>query len=147
MALNGYAGKIHDVPPTVGPDWETYLKRRGTFLDCRGPLEISPTSRWGFNVWVLTQSHETAAGPGKLGALVDRGVYVEDGAWIGSRSILCGCRIGAGSIVAAGTVVRGQNVAPGVIVAGNPARVIARWNGEKWVYLPFEESGFARELK
>lgn len=147
MALSLYAGKIHDIPPTVQLSWENYLKRRGTFLDCRGPLEISATSHWGFNVWVLTQSHDMHHEPGVIGDLVDRGVYVEDGAWIGSRAILCGCRIGKGAVVTAGAVVRGQNVAPGVMVAGNPARVIARWDGKQWVYLPESESGFVRELR
>jgi len=49
--------------------------------------------------------------------------------------------------VAAGTVVRGQDVAPGLMVAGNPARVIARWTGEQWEYLPTEESGYRRRLE
>jgi len=147
MALTGYAGKIHDVPESVQLSWVKYLQRRGTFLDCRGPLEIAASAHIGFNVWILTQSHATTDGPGKLGQTINRGVYIEEGAWIGSRAILVGCRIGAGAVVAAGTVVRGQNVAPGVMVAGNPARVIARWNGTQWVYLPSEESGFERELK
>ncbi len=43
-------------------------------------------------------------------------------------------------------VVRGQNVASGVMVAGNPARVVARWDGEKWIHLPVEEAGWEREL-
>ena len=49
-------------------------------------------------------------------------------------------------LVAAGTVVRGQNVAPYTMVAGNPARVIARWDGEKWERVPTSETGFEREL-
>jgi len=78
---------------------------------------------------------------------VPYGVYVEDGAWIGSHSVLAGCRIGAGAIVAAGSVVRGQTVAPGVMVAGNPARVIARWDGARWEYVDAAECGYARGLK
>ena len=147
MALIGYAGNIRSIPESVGLSWDEYLQRRGTFLDCRGPLEISKKAHVGFNVWILTQSHSTAGGPGVLGEIVNRGVFVEDGAWVGSKAILVGCRIGAGSVVAAGTVVRGQNVAPGVMVAGNPARVIARWDGKQWAYLPASESGFERDLK
>ena len=141
MNLAAYAGRTAPLPPTVEKPW-SYFEKRGCFLDCRGPLHIAKTSNWGFCVTVLTESHDITAGPGKLGETILYGVTVEDGAWIGSWAILAGCAIGAGSIVAAGTVVRGQTVGPGVIVAGNPARVIARWNGAQWVY-----DGFERVLK
>jgi len=32
------------------------------------------------------------------------------------------------------------------MVAGNPARVIARWSGNSWNYLPVETSGFETRL-
>lgn len=137
MDMSGYAGKQGRLPPTVGRPW-LYFQRRGCFLDCRGPLVIDETSQWGFCVRVLTQSHEIGEGPGKLGDIKPYGVTVEAGAWIGSWSLLAGCTIGQGSIVAAGSVVRGQTVGPGVMVAGNPARVIARWDGQRWVYEQYE---------
>lgn len=142
MNLTGFSGKLGELPSTVELPWE-YFALRGTFLDCRGPLGIARESIWGLRVTVLTRSHDISSGV--VGDSIDRGVWVEKGAWIGSGSLLVGCRIGAGSIVAAGTVVRCQNVAPGVIVAGNPARVIARWDGGAWNYLP--NAGFERELK
>jgi maltose O-acetyltransferase len=114
-------------------------------LDCRGPIEIDASSAWGFGVRVLTESHDIKEGPSILGKVIPRGVYVEKSTWIGSYALLVGCRIGAGAIVAAGTVVRCQDVAPGVMVAGNPARVIARWIGKQWVYV--ENSGFGRRLE
>ena len=123
-----------------------YFVRRGIVLDCSGPLEIDADIHWGYLVMVLTRSHDISSGPGHVEAAIPRGVYVEAGAWICSGALLYGCRIGAGAIVAAGTVVRGQDVAPGVMVAGNPARVIARWDGARWVYLPEEVSGFRRRL-
>lgn len=136
---------VGQLPKTVGLP-EGYFRARGIFLDCRGPLRIAATSRWGVRSIVVTQSRDTSAGPGKMGRVIARGVTVDDGAWIGSGVLLVGCHIEAGAIVAAGTVVRGQNVAPGVMVAGNPARVIARWDGEQWVYLAAEHCGFRREL-
>lgn len=123
---------------------ERYFAKRGITLDCRGPLVIAASSYWGFGVVVLTESHDIKSG--HIGRVVPYGVTVEAGAWIGSCSLLAGCRIGAGAIVAAGTVVRGQTVAPGVMVAGNPARVIARWDGERWEYLPGDVSGYERRL-
>lgn len=137
MNMAHLAGRTAPLPLTVGLPW-SYFAKRGCFLDCRGPLVIDAKSWWGVGVRVLTESHDIAAGPGRMGATVPYGVTVEAGAWIGSFALLAGCAIGAGSIVAAGSVVRGQTVAPGVMVAGNPARVIARWNGERWAYENYE---------
>ena len=51
-------------------------------------------------------------------------IVIEDGVFIGTRSIvLKGVRIGRGSVVAAGSVVV-HDVPSGVIVAGNPAKVV-----------------------
>lgn len=143
MNLSHLAAVPKVLPETVRLPRE-YLTRRGTVLDCGGPLVISAKSHWGYGVLVLTRSHDISQG--SLGAVVPRGVRVDDGAWICSRAVLSGCHIGAGAIVAAGTVVRGQDVAPAVMVAGNPARVIARWDGERWAYVASEVSGFNRRL-
>jgi len=144
MNLAMYAGRVGDLPGTVGLPWE-YFEKRGCFLDCRGPLTISALSNWGYRVSILTQSHDIDEWP-ELGFAVPYGVTVEDNVWIGSRALLAGCTIYRNSIVAAGTVVRGQDVGPGVMVAGNPARVVARWDGTQWDYLPDRESGYCREL-
>jgi acetyltransferase-like isoleucine patch superfamily enzyme len=144
LNLSAQAHRSGPLPQTVGHPW-AYFEQRGCVLDCRGPLVIDRASHWGFGVRVITRSHDTRLWP-TLGPTINRGVTVEAGAWIGSYSILTGCRIGARAIVAAGTVVRGQDVAPGVMVAGNPARVIARWDGEQWAYEPAETSGFGRVL-
>lgn len=145
MNISQYAGQIGRLayPDKVGHPWG-YFEMRGCFLDCRGPLVISDRSVWGFQVHVYTQSHEISEG--QIGPTRDYGVTVEEGAWIGSNSVLTGCTIGKGSIVACGTVVRGQTVGPGVMVAGNPARVIARWDGGRWIYEDEELSGYERML-
>lgn len=144
MNLNAFAARLGEWPSTIGLPWE-FFAVRGCFLDCRGPLIIDADSFWGISITVLTESHDMHAGPGVLGKVVPRGVTVEKGAWIGSKALLLGCRIGAGAVVAAGSVVRCQDVAPGVMVAGNPARVIARWVGSRWVYP--ESTGFVRRLE
>jgi acetyltransferase-like isoleucine patch superfamily enzyme len=145
MNLGAFAGKIRDLPATVGLPWD-YFARRGIFLDCRGPLTISATSRWGYMVQVFTESHDLSQWPA-LGPVIPYGVTVDEQAWIGSQALLSGCHIGIGAVVAAGTVVRGQDVAPLVMVAGNPARVIARWQDGDWHYLPVVKSGYARRLE
>lgn len=137
----GFLGKL---PETVGLP-AGYFKRRGCFLDCRGPLRISASSRWGYFVTVITESHDLSMWP-QLGAVIPYGVTVENDVWIGSCSLLAGCDIHAGAVVAAGTVVRGQTVETGTMVAGNPARVIARWDGQQWNYETAERCGFFKEL-
>ena len=145
VAVREYAGIIGALPPSVGLPWG-YFEHRGCFLDCRGPLSIDKSSRWGYRVTVLTESHDVGQWP-ELGPVLPYGVIVEADAWIGSLSLLAGCQVCTGAIVAAGTVLRGQTVAPGVMVAGNPARVVARWDGKRWIYLPEAESGYARRLE
>lgn len=51
---------------------------------------------------------------------------IEDGVWIGMRSmIMPGVRIGEGAVIAAGSVVT-KDVAPYTVVGGNPARQIKK---------------------
>lgn len=53
-------------------------------------------------------------------------VNIEEDVWVGyGASILSGLRIGRGAIIAAGSVVT-HNVEPYAIVAGNPAKPIAK---------------------
>jgi acetyltransferase-like isoleucine patch superfamily enzyme len=138
--------KLGTLPPTVGLP-QRYFDRRGCVLDCRGPLVIDRTSQWGFSVVVLTRSHTINEWPGEIGPAVDYGVSVGAHSWIGSGSLLAGCKIGSGVVVAAGSVVRGQTVADNLMVAGNPARVIAKWNGERWVYLNAADCSYERMLE
>jgi acetyltransferase-like isoleucine patch superfamily enzyme len=57
-----------------------------------------------------------------------KAICIEDNVWVGSgTTIFPGVTIGEGSIVARGAVVM-SNVPPYVIVAGSPARQIARLN-------------------
>jgi len=53
-------------------------------------------------------------------------IHIEDDAWIGSGAVIFpGVTIGRGSVVARGAIVM-SNVPPYVVVAGSPARQIAR---------------------
>lgn len=112
-----------------------YYRERGCRLDVRGTLKIHPDSRWGFYITVITLSHQRSKNDHLAdGALVDRPVIVDKDAWICSGAILYNCIIGEGAIVAVGAVVRSQEVKPFVMVAGNPARVIARQIDGEWIY-------------
>lgn len=118
-------------PPTIQRS-KFYFEQRHTRLDLRGPLSIAGDSHWGFFVTVITRSHKIKGG--KLSKPVNRPVTVESKAWIGSRALLYNCIIGEGAVVAAGSVVCSCEVASNVVVAGNPAKVVARWDGGwKWL--------------
>lgn len=119
---------------------ESYYSQRHISLDQRGTLIIDPESQWGFNITTITQFHQTPnwEESGFTIPTVDRPVIVARHTWIGSNAILYNCLIHEGSIVALGSVVRSQEVMPWTMVAGNPARVIARWYNGKWHYLAGE---------
>lgn len=111
-----------------------YYTDRDIELDCRGQLHVSPASNWGVRVMVITASHD----PDNFSEVVYRPVIVKDGAWICSGALLYNCVIGEGAIVAAGCVVRSRDVPDHTMVEGNPARIIARFVGDKWEYLEYQ---------
>ena len=62
-------------------------------------------------------------------------IVIEDEVWIGANVVVtAGTRIGKHSVVAAGSVVT-KDVPPYCVVAGNPARILKKYNEEskEWV--------------
>lgn len=126
---------LGDIPATCGHD-ANYWRDRDCFVDARGPLVIHPGSFFGFQVMLLTLSHDVSGGKFvAYSPCVERGVTVDEGAFVCSRASLYNCHIGHHAIVAFGAVVRSQDVPPRCIVAGNPARIVATWNEAtgRWV--------------
>jgi len=118
---------LGEIPATCGHG-EDYWRDRDCFVDARGPLVVHPSSHFGYQVMLLTLSHDVSGGAFvPYSPCVERGVTVDEGAFICSRASLYNCHVGAFAIVAFGAVVRSQYVPPRVIVAGNPAYVIAEW--------------------
>lgn len=111
---------------------ESYYSIRQTILDFRGNLKISPLSYWGFFNRVITSSHSIDGGE-FVGRMIDKTVIVDDYAWITSFAILYNCHIKHHGIVSIGSVVHSMTVEPYTIVEGNPAKVVARWDGKTWV--------------
>ena len=110
---------------------KNYFSERYTFMDFRGDLLISPLSHWGYENMIITLTHDIS--PGRYTEdLIMKSVRVDDWAWITSRCILYNCHIGHHAILAIGAVVANMDVEPWTIVAGNPAKVVARWSDSKW---------------
>ena len=64
---------------------------------------------------------------------VNAPIIIRKGCWIGINvSILAGTEIGKNSVVGANSVVKGK-FPDYCVIAGNPARVVKRFDGEKWV--------------
>lgn len=114
-----------------------YFAERNIDLDLRGTLVISKDSYWGFDIKVITLSHPIGNGveTGMTKPVLDKPVIVKPHAWIGSGAFLYNCIIGEGAVVAVGAVVRSAEVKANTMVAGNPARVIARFKEDGWHYL------------
>jgi acetyltransferase-like isoleucine patch superfamily enzyme len=61
-----------------------------------------------------------------------RRVVVGEGSWIGIGAVIVGdVTIGRNAVVAANAVVR-DHVEPFTVVAGDPARVVRRYDGDGW---------------
>ena len=60
-------------------------------------------------------------------------IVVGEGSWLGINvTILAGTTIGKNSVVGANSVVKGK-FQDYCVIAGNPAKVVKRFDGEKWV--------------
>lgn len=65
-----------------------------------------------------------------------RRVEIGPGAWLGIGAVVCGnLRIGRNAVVGARSVVT-TDVPDHCVVAGNPARIVRRFEGEAWRWLP-----------
>ena len=76
----------------------------------------------GHEVMVLTLSHRVGGSERRAGKATESSVIIEDGVWIGARTLLLpGVRVGKGAIIAAGSVVL-DDVEPNKLYAGVPAK-------------------------
>lgn len=96
------------------------------FIQVRGSVIFENNIILGPNVSIFSENHifENPELPVSVQGESRKGVYIESGVWIGTRSVvLDGVRIGKNSIVAAGSIVN-KDVPPYSIVGGVPAKVI-----------------------
>jgi maltose O-acetyltransferase len=113
-------GQIRRSGTSIG---EHCVINRGCCLDVRGTLVMGDNVSVSPEVAILTTQHDyrDPAFP-----LQSRPVVIEDHVWIGMRAtILPGTTIGRGAVVAAGAVASGE-IEPFTVVAGVPARPVAK---------------------
>lgn len=91
------------------------------------PVRIGHRVSLGMDVMILSGTHDIGDSRRRCGGYNFQPVEIGDGTWVGSRVlILPGVTIGAGCVVAAGAVVT-RRMPPNSVVAGNPARVISKF--------------------
>lgn len=85
---------------------------------------IGDNVMFGPNVTISVTGHPIHAEARCHGEQFSRPIYIEDGVWIGSNTVvLPGVRIGRGSVIGAGSVVS-RDIPPGAVAVGAPCRAI-----------------------
>lgn len=106
---------------TIGRDCIIHV---GCLFELGDTVTIGNRVTIGNGVMVITTTHQLGPKDHRAGLRVRQPVVIEDGAWIGARSvILPGVTVGAGAIVDAGTTVN-KPVAANTRVRGTPAKVV-----------------------
>ena len=108
---------------TIGED---VLINVGCTIELNDVVTIGDSAALGHEVMILTTSHQLGPRAYRAGHTFNGPVTIEEGAWIGARSVLLpGVTVGAGAVVMAGSVVN-KDVAPNTLVAGVPAEVVVK---------------------
>lgn len=101
--------------------------------DAQSTVRVGDDVYCGPYVYITSTNHSYDDPHQPVGKQWPRSEPVEIGAgsWLGAGSVvLPGARLGRNVVVAAGAVVRGE-VPDHAVVAGAPARIVRRWEGER----------------
>lgn len=103
-------------------------------------IEIGDNVLLASRIYIGDSSHGIYAGdiqdspvlPPNKRNIVSKPITIGNNVWVGNGvSILPGVTIGDGVIIGANSVIT-KNVKSNCIVAGNPAKVLKEWSGDKW---------------
>ena len=106
-------------PVSIGN--RAYINRRAT-INHSAAVTIGADVAIGPECQILTASHAIGTAERRCAEAFIAPVVIEDGAWIGARTIILpGVTIGAGSVVGAGSIVT-ESLEPNGTYIGAPAR-------------------------
>jgi acetyltransferase-like isoleucine patch superfamily enzyme len=102
-----------------------------------GPIQIGNNVIFAQNIVASALNHEYRAIdiPIKSQKILTKPIIIEDDCWIAANSVITsGVTVGKHSVIAAGSIVT-KNVPPYSVVAGNPAKIIKKFDFSKseWV--------------
>lgn len=124
-------------PPilTIG---DRCLLGKGIGIVAHDRVEIGDDVFTGHLVYITDQNHGYASLAEPIGVQMwtNAPVLIGAGSWLGHGSVvLPGSHIGRHTVVAAGAVVSGE-FPDNAVLAGIPARIVRRHDGENWVRVP-----------
>ena len=128
--------KSHFTPGSEIGDW---CEINGMKVAGLGKVRIGRHCAISWDVLAHTSNHDYAGDEIPFdGNTVVKDVEIGDFVWIGARvTLLPGTRIGEGAIIQGGSVVHGE-IPPCSIAGGNPAKVFATRDAEKFARLKAE---------
>lgn len=105
---------------------------RNVMIDACGSVEIGDYNMFGPDVYITDSNHRFGEDIAPAHLPMNKGrVLIGSRCWIGAKAvILKNVELGDGCVVGAGAVVT-RSVAPGAMVAGIPARIVVRQNGQR----------------
>lgn len=107
---------------TIGEDCEIDI---GCTIDLGAKVTLGNRVTLSHEVVLLTTSHELGRREHRAGAMLVNPIVIEDGAWIGARSIILpGVKIGAGAVIDAGSVIN-KDVPAHTRFGGSPPKKLA----------------------
>jgi len=126
--ISGMDIKSNSIMPGNFFMWKSISIGSKTFVNRRCFFDITTTigdnCAIGYEVMFCSSTHEIGSSKRRAGKSIGDPIKVENGCWIGARSIILpGVTIGEGSIIAAGSVVT-KDCEPNSLYAGVPARKV-----------------------
>lgn len=97
----------------------------GVWIDNLGPVRIGSNVCLSQGAMLMTGNHDYRS---RAFDLLVGSIEVDDGAWIGARSLVCpGVKVGSGAVLAAGSTAT-TDLEPDGVYQGNPAT----WKRHRW---------------
>jgi maltose O-acetyltransferase len=131
----GHGTMFYGMPSIIGSDnlyahlkiGEECLFNIGCVFDVADTITIGDRVGIGHQVLIMTGSHKIGTRERRSGELITAPVVIEDGVWIGARSIILpGVTIGAGAVIGAGSMVN-KDIPADTLISGNQRISLARW--------------------